>query len=77
MSTSVSTPIGELIVEINQDSTYPAIWISTENGAPVATIEYTPNRNEDGSAGIQVLAWRDVNDEEPSEYVNVDGFENW
>lgn len=73
----VPTPIGNIVIEqkgsVNE---YPGVYVSMENGAPVATIEYTPDRF-DGTAGVQVLAWTDACDEEASTWVSVNNIENY
>lgn len=74
----VPTPAGDLIIENKNDGDYPGVYISIGgNEAPVATIEYTDLRNIDHTAGIQVCVWEDASDEEPSAWVNVDGYENY
>lgn len=73
----VPTPAGNLVIEQKGSmEEYPGIYVSMENGAPVATIEFTPNRT-DGTSGIQVLAWEDASREEPSAFLNVDNYDNF
>lgn len=71
----IQTPAGTLIIESKGSyDEYPGIYVSMENGAPVATVEYTPERF-DGTSGIQVLAWSDACAEEASDSISVDNID--
>lgn len=71
----IPTPVGNLVVEQKGSlNEYPGLYVSMENGAPVATVEYTEDRF-DGTPGIQVLAWGDAVNEEASSWTSVDNID--
>lgn len=73
----IQTPAGVLVIESKGSyEDYPGVYVSMGNGAPIATVEYTPDRF-DGTAGIQVLAWRDACAEEASDWTAVENIDSY